>query len=64
MNIIFGKKKKKGLFNLIKEDILSLKKPKEKKARQSTEIRYQSKRPILKIGIQEVMVTMIPKLQS
>ena len=37
---------------------------KEKKARQSTEIRYQTRRPIQKIGIQEVMAIMIPKLQS
>ena len=37
---------------------------KEKKARQSTEICYQTRRPIQKIGIQEVMATMIPKLQS
>ena len=37
---------------------------KEKKARQSTEIRCQTRRPIRKIGIQEVMETMIPKLQS
>ena len=37
---------------------------KEKKARQSTEIHYQTRRPIRKIGIQEVMATMIAKLHS
>ena len=61
MNILFEKKR---VIEPNQRRSSIIKKTKEKKARQSSKIRCQTRTRVRKIGIQEVMVTMIQKLQS